>query len=187
MTWFHCANLAASAGSKKAACSHGSSQVGAFFLRWRREEASSLQVGYAIYFSDNIPVVRITVVIIAQRRAKTRLFPVHIRPTLKCPTFARPGTQALREIRRYQKSSDLLIRKRPFQRLVREIADGLRAHGHLADLRFQSLALLALQEAAEAYAVSLFEDTNLCAIHARRVTVFPKDMQLARRIRGDAP
>ena len=97
----------------------------------------------------------------------------------------RTGTQALREIREYQKSADLLIRKRPFQRLVRELADGIRCEGH--DVRFQSLALLALQEATEAYAVSLFEDTNLCAIHARRVTVFPKDMQLARRVRGESP
>ena len=97
----------------------------------------------------------------------------------------RPGTQALREIRKYQKSSGLLIRKRPFQRLVREVADSLKTKEN--GLRFQSLALLALQEAAEAYAVSLFEDTNLCAIHARRVTIFPRDMQLARRIRGEAP
>ena len=92
----------------------------------------------------------------------------------------RPGTVALREIRRYQKSTDLLVRKLPFQRLVREIAQDLRA-----DLRFQGSAILALQEAAEAYLASLFEDTNLCAIHAKRVTVMPKDMQLARRIRGE--
>ena len=92
----------------------------------------------------------------------------------------RPGTVALREIRRYQKSSELLIRKAPFQRLVKEIAQGLHA-----DLRFQSTAVLALQEASEAYLVSLFEDTNLCAIHARRVTIMPKDIQLARRIRGE--
>ena len=73
-----------------------------------------------------------------------------------------------------------LIRKVPFQRLVREIAQGLKL-----DLRFQSTALLALQEAAEAYLTSLFEDTNLCAVHAKRVTIMPKDMQLARRIRGE--
>jgi histone H3 len=52
-------------------------------------------------------------------------------------------------------------------------------------VRFQSLALEGLQEAAEAYLVGLFEDTNLCAIHAKRVTICPKDMQLARRIRGE--
>ncbi len=92
----------------------------------------------------------------------------------------RPGTVALREIRRYQKSVELLIRKLPFQRLVREIASGIKT-----DLRFQSTAVLALQEAAEAYLVGLFEDTNLCAIHAKRVTIMPKDIQLARRIRGE--
>ena len=92
----------------------------------------------------------------------------------------RPGTVALREIRRYQKSTDLLIRKLPFQRLVREIAQDFKG-----DLRFQSAAVLALQEASEAYLVGLFEDTNLCAVHAKRVTIMPKDIQLARRIRGE--
>jgi histone H3 len=87
---------------------------------------------------------------------------------------------ALREIRKYQKSTDLLIRKLPFQRLVREIADEFKS-----DLRFQGSAIAALQEASEAYLVGLFEDTNLCAIHAKRVTVMKKDMVLARRIRGD--
>ncbi|KAL7456952.1 hypothetical protein ACHAWC_008418 [Mediolabrus comicus] len=92
----------------------------------------------------------------------------------------RPGTVALREIRRYQKSTDLLIRKAPFQKLVREIAQKLES-----DLRFQSTAVLALQEASEAYLIALFEDTNLCAIHAKRVTIMPRDMLLARRIRGE--
>ena len=92
----------------------------------------------------------------------------------------RPGTVALREIRRYQKSTELLIRKLPFQRLVREIAQE-----HKADLRFQSTAVAALQEAAEAYLVSLFEDVNLCAIHSKRVTIMVRDIQLARRIRGE--
>ena len=92
----------------------------------------------------------------------------------------RPGTVALREIRKYQKSCELLIQKLPFQRLVREIAQD-----YMKDLRFQSAAVCALQEAAEAYLVQLFEDTNLCAIHAKRVTIMPKDMQLARRIRGE--
>jgi histone H3 len=87
---------------------------------------------------------------------------------------------ALRDIRRYQKSTDLLIRKLPFQRLVREIAAGVSK-----DLRFQSSAILALQEAAEAYLVGLMEDANMCAMHARRVTIRPKDMQLARRLRGE--
>ena len=92
----------------------------------------------------------------------------------------RPGTIALKEIRRYQKSTELLIRKLPFQRLVREVAQDYKT-----DLRFQGSAVLALQEAAEAYLVGLFEDTNLCAIHAKRVTIMPKDIQLARRIRGE--
>ena len=96
------------------------------------------------------------------------------------PHRYRPGTVALREIRKYQKSTELLMRKLPFQRLVREIAQDFKA-----DLRFQSTAILALQEAAEAYLVGLFEDTNLCAIHAKRVTIMPKDIQLARRIRGE--
>lgn len=92
----------------------------------------------------------------------------------------RPGEVALREIRKFQRSTELLIRKLPFQRLVREIAQDFKT-----DLRFQSTAILALQEASEAYLVGLFEDTNLCAIHAKRVTIMPKDMQLARRIRGE--
>ena len=122
------------------------------------------------------------------------------------PHRYRPGTVALREIRKYQKSTELLIRKLPFQartsrpnhpngrlrhdaqahspplpqRLVREIAQDFKT-----DLRFQSSAILALQEASEAYLVGLFEDTNLCAIHAKRVTIMPKDIQLARRIRGE--
>ena len=99
---------------------------------------------------------------------------------IKKPHRYRPGTVALREIRRYQKSTELLLRKLPFQRLVREIAQTWRN-----DLRFQSSAVMALQEAAEAYLVGLFEDSNLCAIHAKRVTIMPKDMWLARRIRGE--
>ena len=99
---------------------------------------------------------------------------------VKKPHRYRPGTVALREIRRYQKSTDLLVRRLPFQRLVREIAQDYKG-----DLRFQASAVLAMQEAAEAYHVGLFEDTNLCAIHARRVTIMPKDIQLAQRIRGE--
>ena len=99
---------------------------------------------------------------------------------LKKPHRYRPGTVALREIRRYQKSSELLIRKYLFQLLVREVAQDFAK-----DLRFASTSLLALQEASEAYLVGLFEDTNLCAIHGKRVTIMPKDIQLARRIRGE--
>src|SRR5436190_4850167 len=94
---------------------------------------------------------------------------------VKKPHRYRPGTVALREIRKYQKSTELLIRKLPFQRLVREVAQELKS-----DVRFQSTALLALQEAAEAYIVGVFEDTNLCCVHAKRITVLPRDMQLAR-------
>ena len=100
--------------------------------------------------------------------------------SIKKPYRYRPGTVALREIRQYQKSTELLLRKLPFQRLVREVAQAYRS-----DLRFQASGVLALQEASEAYLVELFEDTNLCAIHAKRVTIFPKDLQLARRIRGE--
>merc|ERR1712010_376727 len=99
---------------------------------------------------------------------------------VKKPHRYRPGTVALRGIRKYQKSTELLIRKLPFQRLVRETAQDFKS-----DLRFQSTAVAALQEASEAYLVGLFEDTNLCAIHAKRVTIMPRDIQLARRIRGE--
>ena len=92
----------------------------------------------------------------------------------------RPGTVALREIWQYQKSTDLLIRRAPFQRVVNEIVKSFRN-----DLRIQAVAIKGLQEAAEAYLVGLFEDSNLCAIHARRVTIMPRDVQLARRIRGE--
>ena len=100
----------------------------------------------------------------------------------------RPGTAALREIRKFQKSTDLLIKKLPFQRLVREIAQDLKISdnkGMKHDIRFQSTAIAALQTASEEYLVGLFEDTNLCAIHAKRTTIMVKDMQLARRIRGE--
>ena len=99
----------------------------------------------------------------------------------KKPHRYRPGTVALREIRRYQKSTELLIRKLPFQRLVREIAQDL---GKI-NIRFQSEAIMALQEALEAYLVGLLEDSNLCAVHAKRVTIMPKDIQLACQIRGE--
>ena len=101
---------------------------------------------------------------------------------VKKPHRYRPGTVALREIRRYQKSTELLLRKLPFQRLVRELAQNIRS-----ELRFQSSAIEALQQASEAYLTGLFEDTNLIAIHAKRCTIFPKDMRLARRIRGERP
>ena len=101
---------------------------------------------------------------------------------VKKPHRYRPGTVALREIRRYQKSTELLIRKLPFYRLVKEVLQG---EAHYVDTRITAEAVMCLQEATEAYAVGLFEDTNLCAIHAKRVTIMPKDIQLARRIRGE--
>ena len=130
---------------------------------------------------------------------------------VKKPHRYRPGTVALREIRQYQKSTDLLLKKAPFGRLVREITEG-QADVQKADneesqdlleseagkeliakltvrfsdpFRFQSTAVLCLQEAAEAYGVGRFEDTNLCAIHAGRKTIQPKDMQLVQRIVGE--
>nr|ADF58428.1 histone H3 [Oryza sativa Indica Group] len=96
---------------------------------------------------------------------------------VKKPHRFRPGTVALREIRKYQKSIKAAHPQAPFQRLVREIAQDFKT-----DLRFQSSAVAALQEAAEAYLGGLFEDRNLCAIHAKRVTIMPKDIQLARRM-----
>ena len=97
----------------------------------------------------------------------------------KTPSRYRPGSLALQEVRYYQERTNLLICKLPFQQLVSEIAQTLKQ-----DVRFRSAALMALQEACEAYLVHLFEDTNLCAIHAKRVTIMPKDIQLVRHIRG---
>ena len=100
---------------------------------------------------------------------------------VKKPHGYRPGTMALREIRRYQKSTELLIRKLPFQQFVWELAQNFSK----GDWRFTADAIKAFQEVAEAYIVEIFEDTNLCAIHAKRVTIMPKDIQLARRLRGE--
>ena len=111
---------------------------------------------------------------------KRKIHEARMQGRLVKPHRYRAGTVALQDIRHFQKTSALLIRKLPFQRLVREIAQDFKT-----DLRFQSAAILCLQEAAEAYLVRLFDDANLCAIHARRVTIMPKDIQLARRIRGE--
>jgi histone H3 len=104
----------------------------------------------------------------------------------------RPGTVALKEIRKYQKSTDLLVPRAPFMRLIREVARqqldrefGGGAGGSLSDVKFKASALEALQEAAEAHLIGLFEDAQMCAIHGRRVTIMPKDIQLARRLRGE--
>lgn len=114
-----------------------------------------------------ISPVKITPLLITTRPVKKRL-------------RYRPGALALKEIRKFQRNTNLLIGKSSFQRLVREIS-----HNFAPYLRFQPTALLALQEAAESYIVSLFDGMNLCALHARRVTIMPRDMQLALRIRGE--
>ena len=93
----------------------------------------------------------------------------------------KPGTVALREIKRYQKSTQLLIPRAPFQRVIRSIC-----HEIDNTLRCQSQALVALQEAAEAYLVGIFEDASLCSIHAKRMTLMKQDMELAKRIRGES-
>ena len=111
---------------------------------------------------------------------KRKIHEVRMQGRQMKPHRYRAGTMALKDIRHFQGSTALLIRKLPFQRLVREIAQDFKT-----DLRFQSAAVLCLQEAAEAYLVRLFDDANLCAIHARRVTIMPKDLFLARQIRGE--
>lgn len=84
------------------------------------------------------------------------------------------------EIRKYQKSTDLLIRKLPFARLIHEISHELTSY----EFRWSVSAVEALQQASEAFLVGLIEDGLLCAIHAKRVTLMTKDLQLAQRIRG---
>ena len=113
-------------------------------------------------------------------KGRPRPSPASATGGVKKPHRFRPGTVALREIRKFQKTTELLIRKLPFQRLVREIANDFKTN-----LMFQSQAILALQEASEAYLVGVFEDTNLVAMNAKRVTILPQDMILARRIRGE--
>ena len=112
------------------------------------------------------------------RVAKSHTRPWPPRPVARAPLP--PGTVALREIRRYQKSTELLLRKLPFERLVREIVQDF-----CSDFRFTRLSFIAAQEAAESYMIHLFEDANMCAIHAKRVTIMPRDIHLARRIRGE--
>ncbi|TQN63582.1 histone H3.3 [Colletotrichum shisoi] len=89
----------------------------------------------------------------------------------------RPGTKALREIKKLQKEVKLAIPKRAFSRVVREVAFSISP-----SLQFQSIALEALQEAAEAFLISVLENANLCAIHARRVTLQKKDVDLVREL-----
>ncbi|KAI8910032.1 histone-fold-containing protein [Powellomyces hirtus] len=122
---------------------------------------------------------------IGNKRTPTRAQPPPVTTPAK-PHRYRPGTVALREIRKYQKSTDLLLRKLPFARLVKEVSADLSTleYANGQPPRWQSTAILAMQEAAEAFMVHLFEDANLCAIHAKRVTIMQRDIQLARRIRG---
>eukprot|EP01125_Pyxidicula_operculata_P002877 TRINITY_DN1275_c0_g1_i1.p1 TRINITY_DN1275_c0_g1~~TRINITY_DN1275_c0_g1_i1.p1 ORF type:complete len:134 (-),score=18.25 TRINITY_DN1275_c0_g1_i1:122-523(-) len=96
----------------------------------------------------------------------------------------KPGTRALKEIKKYQKSTDTLIPKLPFSRVVREIGRDKVRFSDVEEYRWTTQALEAIQVAAEAYLVGLFEDAQLCAIHGKRVTIMPKDIHLARRIRG---
>ncbi|KAI9096159.1 histone-fold-containing protein [Phlyctochytrium arcticum] len=121
----------------------------------------------------------------ARTDRKKRLAPAPPPPPPRKHRY-RPGTVALREIRKYQRSTELLIRKLPFARLVKEVSADLSTMEYAGGNppRWQSMAIMALQEAAEAFMVHLFEDANLCAIHAKRVTIMQKDIQLARRIRG---
>ena len=111
---------------------------------------------------------------------KKKIHEARMQGRLVKPHRYRAGTVALKDIRHFQKTTALLIRKLPFQRLVREITQDYKT-----DLQFQSAVILCLQEAAEAYLVRLFDDANLCAIHARRVTIMPRDIMLARRIPGE--
>ena len=101
-------------------------------------------------------------------------------PGMKKSRRFRPGTVALRQIRKFQKGTNTLIRKAPFQRMVREVANTQKD-----GLRWQSAAVAAMQEATESYVIGLLSDSNLCALHARRVTVMPRDIHLARRLRGE--
>ncbi|XP_055389080.1 uncharacterized protein LOC129618338 [Condylostylus longicornis] len=120
---------------------------------------------------------------IEQPSSSSFFAPVH-RPADTAPRRRRyrPGTRALQEIRKYQASTDFLIPKLPFARVVREITQ--RFWPRDAGVRYTVEALFALQTAAEAYLVGLFEDGLLCAIHAKRVTLQVKDLHLAMRIRG---
>lgn len=117
----------------------------------------------------------------SRRKSQT---PVHRSVVEKSPKKRRfrPGQKALKEIRHFQKTTNLLIRKLPFSRLVREIA--MEVVGPSQTMMWKATAIMALQEAAEAYLILLFEDALLCAIHAKRVTVTPKDIWLAQRLRG---
>jgi len=107
---------------------------------------------------------------------------VSMRQKPRKPYRFRPGTKALAEIRKYQRRTDMIIPKVAFGRVCREICNTIDP-----TLRMQSMTISALQEAAEAYVVNLMEDSNLCCLHRKCVTITRRDMQLARRIRGEVP
>jgi len=115
----------------------------------------------------------------AKRQKSKEIKPGFIKNGGKPRKRYKPGEGALREIRKYQMSTELLLRKLPFSRLVREITEKITP----VPIRFQAFAMECLQTAVETYLVQLFEDANHCTIHAKRVTLYPKDMQLALRIR----
>ena len=109
---------------------------------------------------------------------------------IKKPHRYHSGLLGLQEIHRYQQSTDSLIRKTPFNKLIKEISQEYRVCPDgpgtpSVQVRFQSTALVALQETAENFLVGLFEDVNLLAVHAKRVTVMPHDIRLALGICGD--
>lgn len=136
---------------------------------------------------DVVETVRSTSVSASQQQQQRRreaATSMSVRTAPRVKKRYRPGAKVLKEIREYQRSTSLLLRKLPFARLVREIS--LEFVGPDYGLRWQSNAILALQEALESFLVHLLEDTNLCAIHAKRVTIMQKDIQLARRIRGQS-
>jgi len=110
-----------------------------------------------------------------------RVYKGHRTGSIRKPRKYRPGTVALREIKRYQKSTELLVRKIPFQRLVREVVFSLFPNDNY---RFQSTALLALQEASEDYLVRMFTQVNDLAIHGKRVTIKPEDIHIWGRVTG---
>ena len=120
------------------------------------------------------------------RRLRNLRNSVPVRGGVKKPHRYRPGTVALREIRRYQKSTDLLILKKPFGRVVKDYANDKNITGAKGDgpFRYQGTALLANQEMAEAMLVRKLEGANLAAIHGKRVTVMPKDIELVKKIQG---
>lgn len=146
-------------------------------------------IAYVGLFYQHFPNPRMARTKETTRKSPAKKVPTKTVASKKAHRF-KPGTVALREIRKYQKSTDLLLRKLPFARLVKEICTDLvgdQFSGNMRNLplfRWQSAAIMALQESAEAYLVHMFEDANLCAIHAKRVTLMQKDIRLARRIRG---